>query len=272
MEIESRIHRLIDMIELRVGAVGVPIDLNEVTPDTSNQATERQRTLLLQRLNDILALQLSEIFITREELSYSTDIDVTRFRNEQLLTVAQRNGIEITSILDAFACAGIDTLSFMQFFPEANVTAVELDKTRAMNLAANVKQVERGGTISVYGGDVGELPETSYPVIYCDPPWTLEGEDREMDVDELTDFIVAKVLERFTGSLVCVKSRHSHLSPFLWVKDTQYLKVLAIECINMTHADNPTKGRYFFHYYVRNELVREKGGYLPRFVVYHFRR
>ena len=77
---------------------------------------------------------------------------------------------EVSTITDATACIGGNTLEFARAF--AHVHAVELDPTRASMLRHNLTLLHMEKGVTIYEADYCDLhPTLRQDVVFLDPPW-----------------------------------------------------------------------------------------------------
>jgi 16S rRNA G966 N2-methylase RsmD len=103
-----------------------------------------------------------------DEALYSTTDQLTADKiTRDILRFVPRSGI----IVDGTACIGGNTYSFAQCVRK--VIAYELDPTRALYLAHNMKCLGMTNVECVVGDVLDKLPSLSLPIdcIFLDPPW-----------------------------------------------------------------------------------------------------
>lgn len=103
-------------------------------------------------------------FVISEESLYSSSKPYHLAQVQKCLTNIKKP----TSILDATAHVGCDTLNFHIMYPSAKITSVELDPKIAMMLQHNV-----GSFATVICNDCINIFNLGkkYSLVYLDPPW-----------------------------------------------------------------------------------------------------
>lgn len=202
------------------------------------------------------SVQLSQVnvSINSDDVSSITDPANAVFRNALLAGILG----DSPTIVDAFACVGFDTMSFVYSFPNSRVFSAQITSTaeeaarynnltRNTDLICTVNRVDRMRCVS-FGGDVGTFLSgfgESIDLLYADPPWSIAGKKLELQdmLGFLRDTIVSKTDLARIG-VICVKTDFAWDREFdaLWKELTGgvFTKYISIR-------NQPGNGIYFFH-------------------------
>jgi len=156
---------------------------NEFLPLESNQLSKMYRTFVFQKGQPKTReeLRFSDKII-KESLKYGLDYSKLKITTEseysclmpyhfkQVADFFDNLDISPGTIIDATANIGCDTLHLAKLYPNANITAVEVDPFTASLLKENVKENKQ---ITIVNNDFLKYINTIEKVdlIYFDPPW-----------------------------------------------------------------------------------------------------
>lgn len=144
------------------------------------------------------------------------------FDQVRSIFLQETKGLNIKHIVDANAHIGVDAILFRIVYPNANITAIELDNNTFVQLEKNISKLPLiTGNANVrtivpvhmdcldYIFDQKILINYPYDLIYFDPPWndadykSKNLEDLYLSEESLSD-IVNNVLENLP-CLICIK-------------------------------------------------------------------
>jgi hypothetical protein len=197
--------------------------------------------------------------LSYDEISSVSDIKLSLKRDEKIQELLGREPPYLITILDAFACVGCDTLSFMYSFPQADISAIQrcadaTEKGRFEFLQDNVKrfsELTRCKKAKTFRTDIKSFCETrtvEWDVLYLDPPWILTKDDKLATSSELAAFLNNNVLSVLSSPprLICFKVHldekefRSEIDQYM--KDYDYISTI---------AEKPRTNWVYFHFFTR---------------------
>jgi hypothetical protein len=97
-----------------------------------------------------------------------------------------------------------NVIKFQQQFPETKKTKVILFNKRASDFLLELSEQQ--------GGEEQSDEHVHVDMLYLDPPWTLDGMDREMTAEEMMDYLSKEIFDPiyergFTPKLIVLKAR-----------------------------------------------------------------
>lgn len=219
---------------------------------------------------------IPKVMVLLSDMSSVTEPAIAVFRNEvvlkPLLESFSRPYQEPLVIVDAFACVGFDSLSFLSSFQFSSVClhAVQIKDTRAnhirsVNLHANLdlfaNYYRLQNSFQTHGTDISQFLIGNYHrlpnihMIYLDPPWYHDKTGQKYKLQEYLEMLYDKVfayLNLLHIASVCIKTDYDYTEDFQRIWEGMGLG-------NFVHyatvINQPNKKRFYFHVFVKTTVL-----------------